>query len=80
LRRIAAEVDSPMSLPELDKQLGFQPNKMRSLKAIMAKLENRFGLRFLVADPEAGVDENGNPRYVMLPRMRKQIMRVAEAA
>jgi len=80
LRRIAAEVDSPMSLPELDKQLGFQPNKMRSLKAIMAKLENRFGLRFLVADPEAGVDENGNPRYVMLPRMRKQILRVAEAA
>lgn len=80
LRRIAAEVDSPMSLPELDKQLGFQPNKMRSLKAIMAKLENRFGLRFLVSDPEGGIDENGNPRYVMLPRMRKQILRVAEAA
>ena len=80
LIRIAGEVDSPMSLPELDKQLGFQPNKMRSLKAIMAKLENRFGIRFLVADPEGGIDENGNPRYVMLPRMRKQIMRVAEAA
>ena len=69
-----------MSLPELDKQLGFQPNKMRSLKAIMAKLENRFGIRFLVADPEGSIDENGNPRYVMLPRMRKQIMRVAEVA
>lgn len=80
LRRIAAEVETPMSLPELDKQLGFQPNKMRSLKAIMAKLENRFGLRFLVSDPEGGIDENGNPRYVMLPRMRKQILRVAEAA
>ncbi len=80
LKRIAGEVDSPMSLPELDKQLGFQPNKMRSLKAIMAKLENRFGIRFLVADPEGSIDENGNPRYVMLPRMRKQIMRVAEAA
>ena len=80
LKRIAGEVDSPMSLPELDKQLGFQPNKMRSLKAIMAKLENRFGIRFLVADPEGSIDENGNPRYVMLPRMRKQIMRVADAA
>ena len=56
LRRIAAEVDSPLSLPELDKQLGFQPNKMRSLKAIMAKLENRFGLRFLVSDPDGGID------------------------
>ena len=69
-----------MSLPELDKQPGFQPNKMRSLKAIMAKLENRFGLRFLVSDPEGGSDENGNHRYVMLLRMRKQIVRVANAA
>jgi len=54
-----------MSLPELDRHLGFAPNKMRSLKAIMAKLENRFGLRFLVADPEGGLDENGNPRAVL---------------
>jgi len=66
-----------MSLPELDRHLGFAPNKMRSLKAIMAKLENRFGLRFLVADPEGGLDENGNPRYTMPPRMRNQIRIVA---
>ncbi len=77
LLRIATEVSTPMSLPELDRQLGFQPNKMRSLKAIMAKLEHRFGLRFLVADPEGSADEAGNPRYIMPPRMRNQILRVA---
>jgi hypothetical protein len=77
LQRIATEVHTPMSLPELDRQLGFQPNKMRSLKAIMAKLEHRFGLQFLVPDPEGGVDENSNPRYVMPQRMRNQILRVA---
>jgi len=77
LNRIASEVETPMSLPELDRHLGFAPNKMRSLKAIMAKLENRFGLRFLVADPEGGLDENGNPRYTMPPRMRNQIRIVA---
>lgn len=76
LRRIASEVSTPLSLPELDRHLGFQPNKMRSLKAIMAKLEHRFGLQFLVADPQGGVDESGNPRYVMPQRMRTQILRV----
>jgi len=66
-----------MSLPELDRQLGFQTNKMRSLKAIMAKLEHRYDLQFLVPDPEGGQDENGNPRYVMPQRMRNQIRNVA---
>jgi hypothetical protein len=77
LHRIASEVSTPMSLPELDRQLGFQPNKMRSLKAIMAKLEHRFDLQFLVPDPEGSVDENSNPRYVMPQRIRNQILRVA---
>jgi hypothetical protein len=76
LHRIATEVNTPMSLPELDRHLGFQPNKMRSLKAIMAKLEHRFDLQFLVPDPEGGVDENSNPRYVMPPRIRNQILRI----
>lgn len=79
LHRIASEVSTPLSLPELDRHLGFQPNKMRSLKAIMAKLEHRFGLQFLVLDPQGGVDESGNPRYVMPPRMRNQILRVTVA-
>lgn len=77
LNRIASEVETPMSLPELDRHLGFQPNKMRSLKAIMAKLEHRFGLQFLVPDPEGGLDDNGNPRYVMPQRIRNQIRKIA---
>ena len=64
-----------MSLPELDEQLGFQPNKMRSLKAIMAKLEHRFDIQFLTPDPDGGVDKNNNPRYVMPQRIKTQILR-----
>ena len=74
---IAKQGDVAKSLAELDKQLDLQPNKMRSLKAIMAKLENRFGLRFLEVDIDAGNDEAGNPRYSMPPRIRKQILRIA---
>ncbi len=73
---IAKQGDVAKSLAELDKQLDLQPNKMRSLKAIMAKLENRFGLRFLEVDIDAGNDEAGNPRYSMPPRVRKQILRI----
>jgi hypothetical protein len=51
---------------------------MRSLKAIMAKLENRFGLQFLDVNLEAGQDEAGNPRYSMPHRIRKQILRIAD--
>ena len=75
---IANQGDVAKSLAELDKQLDFQPNKMRSLKAIMAKLENRFGLRFLEVDPDAGSDEAGNPRYSMPARVRKQILQLAD--
>lgn len=78
LLRIARDVDAPRSLPELDEELDLPKNKMRSLKAIMAKLENRFDLQFLRVDHEAGEDASGNPRYVMLPRIRKQILRIDE--
>ena len=77
LTRIAAEVDRPMSLPELDRTLGFNANKMRSLKAIMAKLERRWGLEFLIPSPAGEVDDLGNPRYVMPPKLRKQILKIA---
>ncbi len=73
---IAKQGEVAKSLAELDKQLELQPNKMRSLKAIMAKLENRFGLRFLEVDVDAGNDEAGNPRYSMPPRVRNQILRI----
>jgi hypothetical protein len=73
---IAQQGDVAKSLAEFDKELDLQPNKMRSLKAIMAKLENRFGLRFLEVDGDAGNDEAGNPRYAMPHRVRKQILRI----
>lgn len=77
LTKIAESAPEPLSLPELDALLDLPKNKMRSLKAIMAKLENRFGVTFLRVDPEAGVDAAGNPRYVMPPRVRKQVLRLA---
>jgi hypothetical protein len=79
LVKIARSVQEPSSLPELDALLELPKNKMRSLKAIMAKLENRFGIQFLRVDPDAGVDTSGNPRYVMLPKVRRQILRLADA-
>jgi hypothetical protein len=78
LLKIAQLADQPRSLPELDEQLELPKNKMRSLKAIMAKLENRFDLQFLKVDAEAGEDPAGNPRYIMPPRVRRQILRLAE--
>jgi len=77
LSKIATHINAPMSLPEMDRHLALPANKMRSLKAIMAKLENRFGLRFLVVEPAGGLDDNGNPRYVMPLRMRNQIRNIA---
>jgi hypothetical protein len=77
LVKIAQSAPQPSSLPELDDLLEMPKNKMRSLKAIMAKLENRFGIQFLKVDPDAGLDAAGNPRYVMLPNVRRQILRLA---
>ena len=78
LVKIAQGADEPLSLPELDSLLDLPKNKMRSLKAIMAKLENRFDLQFLKVEADAGVDAAGNPRYVMLANVRRQILRIAE--
>jgi hypothetical protein len=78
LVEIARSSPEPRSLTEWDEALGLQANKMRSLKAIMAKLENRFGLRFLVPNEPAGTDEAGNPRYAMPPRVRTVILRLAD--
>lgn len=78
LVKIAELADKPLSLPELDSLLELPKNKMRSLKAIMAKLENRFDVKFLKVDPDGGVDESDNPRYVMPPNVRRQIKRLIE--
>lgn len=79
LVKIAQSAEQPLSLPELDELLQLPKNKMRSLKAIMAKLENRFDMQFLKVDLEAGEDAAGNPRYIMRPPMRRQILRLHNA-
>lgn len=78
LVKIANQADEPLSLPELDDLLELPKNKMRSLKAIMAKLEKRFDLKFLKVDPDGGVDASDNPRYIMPPNLRRQIKRLLE--
>ena len=65
------------ALTEWDVALGLATNKMRSLKAIMAKLEHRFDIRFLVPAVDAGQDQAGNPRYAIPPRLRSAILRLA---
>jgi len=73
---IARATAEPRSLMEWDELLGLPANKMRSLKAIMAKLENRFSIRFLAHAADAGVDAAGNPRYAMPQRVRQVILRL----
>lgn len=70
---IAMLDNTPRSLAELDEALKLQPNKMRSTKAIFAKLEQRFELRFLKPAEDGGADDAGNPRYIMPPRIRKHV-------
>lgn len=77
---IAQQGDVAKSLAEYDRDLQLTTNKMRSLKAIMAKLENRFDLRFLQLNEDAGCDDAGNPRYSMPCKVRKQILRLSESA
>lgn len=76
LVKIAELGDAAHSLPELDHALDLPRNKMRSTKAIFAKLENRLDIRFLVPDEDAGEDESGNPRYLMPTRIRKIILKL----
>ena len=78
LVEVARSGDQPRSLMEWDEALGLPPNKMRSLKAIMAKLENRFAIRFLAPSAEAEPDAAGNPRYAMPARIRTAILHLAE--
>jgi len=78
LVQIARLDDTPRSLPELDEALDLPRNKMRSTKAIFAKLENRLDVRFLKPASDAGEDESGNPRYVMPPRVRKLVLELAD--
>jgi hypothetical protein len=75
---IAKLGDAAKSLPEFDQELSLPANKMRSLKANMAKLEKRFAIQFLDVNLEAGQDAAGNPRYSMPPKIRKNILRLSD--
>jgi hypothetical protein len=75
---IARLDDSPRSLQEIDAALDLPPNKMRSTKAIFAKLENRLDVRFLKPAADGGLDQAGNPRYEMPPRIRLKILELAD--
>ena len=75
---IARLDDTPRSLQEIDEALGLPRNKMRSTKAIFAKLENRLDLRFLKPAEDAANDEAGNPRYIMPPRIRRKILELVD--
>ena len=75
---IARLDETPRSLQEIDEALGLPRNKMRSTKAIFAKLENRLDVRFLKPADDAGNDEAGNPRYIMPPRIRRKILELVD--
>ena len=78
LSGIAGLDETPRSLAEFDQVLGLKKNKMRSMKAIFAKLENRLDVRFLVAAVDEGLDEAGNARYRMPPKVRRVIRNLSE--
>jgi len=64
------------SLPELGTHIGLSSNKVCSLKAILAKPEQRLGVQFFEPAPSGTVDASGNPRYRM-PDAIKQAIQVA---
>jgi hypothetical protein len=70
----AANLNVPeYSLPELGGHLGISSNKVCSLKAILAKPEQRLGLQFFETAPSGTQDAAGNPRYRMSEAIRKAI-------
>jgi hypothetical protein len=73
LLRVAGLDDPEYSLPELGKHLGLTTNKVCSLKAILAKPEQRLGVQFFELAPASAVDPAGNPRYRMPEAIRQAI-------
>jgi len=73
LLRVAGLEESEYSLPELGVLIGLSTNKVCSLKAILAKPEQRLGIQFFQLAPDAAVDGAGNPRYRMPATMRQAI-------
>jgi hypothetical protein len=73
LVRVAGLNEPEYSLPELGKLIGLSTNKVCSLKAILAKPEQRLGIQFFEPTSSGAVDTAGNPRYRMPAPIRYAI-------
>ena len=60
LKRVSAVNVPQYSLPELAELIGMPPRKVGSLKAILAKPEQRLGVQFLELVPNSSPDVAGN--------------------
>ncbi len=76
LVRVADLNVAEYSLPELGEYVEMSSNKVCSLKAILAKPEQRLGIRFFELSPTRSMDAVGNPRYRM-PDPIKQAIQTA---
>ena len=77
LDRVANLNEADYSLPELGGHIGLSSNKVCSLKAILAKPEQRLGVQFFEPAPSGAVDAAGNPRYRMPDRIKQAIQATA---
>jgi hypothetical protein len=77
LERVANLEVREYSLPELGTHLGMSSNKIGSLKAILAKPEQRLGVQFFELVTSGAVDASGNPRYRMPDTIRHAIHQTA---
>jgi hypothetical protein len=74
LSRAATVNATEYSLAELGNMLGLSTSKVCSLKAILAKPEQRLGVQFFELAPSGALDAAGNPRYHMPEAVRQAIM------
>jgi hypothetical protein len=80
LVRVADLNVAEYSLPELGGHIGMSSNKVCSLKAILAKPEQRLGIRFFELSPTGNADVVGNPRYRMPDAIKQAIQAAATDA
>lgn len=80
LVRVADLNVAEYSLPELGEHIGMSSNKVCSLKAILAKPEQRLGIRFFELSPASGMDAVGNPRYRMPDPIKQAIQAASTGA
>ena len=77
LDRVTKLSETDYSLPELGGHIGLSSNKVCSLKAILAKPEQRLGVQFFELAPSGAVDAAGNPGSRMPDRIKQAIQATA---